>query len=637
MVAMNTTVAESAIYDKVADASHLGQMTKINGTTPVSKSAIFDQIEDVPLLREYDDGAGWPKYTREKEQAFRQGFLEEAQRVVREWAHSFDGMKNPPSMTPVPLSEGIARMRLDPLQEAEAARHLRLRVRERYAVYKTGYGPGCAGRKTYHLGYRPGHEIPAARLRGRHHALEYVIEPTRELETADVDVFDPMLLSLWLKAVEEWADRLIRPRRISPPPRLLEVPGVKDYLIQMGKMEPDAPSIDQSTEGGHGKAVELGILRTVRSIDGNDGSHKTVISESPTLNCQSAPPSLDDSSSESSPSRRIQLTRADQIEIRPPEWFLYGIIERDSFAQIFGDPGCGKSFLAIDWSCRIATGTPWRNSPVKPGPVVYIAGEGQRGFGRRIRAWQLHNNVSLAEKPLYLSPAVAMPDPADLLALTTAIDTGIVSLGSKPVLIVLDTLARNYGDGDENATKDMSRFVAACDKIRNRYDSTVLVVHHTGHAEKSRARGALALKAALDAEYRLTKSERLLLTATKMKDAEMPEPLGMELVSVELPGIVDDFGNPVTSAAIGVLDADTSALVSKANAVASDKRGKWQKIGLEVARRLIATAEDNQASVKDWHVECDALGMRQSTRYSVLAKLHTQGEFIVDGETIITP
>jgi hypothetical protein len=328
----------------------------------------------------------------------------------------------------------------------------------------------------------------------------------------------------------------------------------------------------------------------------------------------------------------LQLTRADQIEIRPPDWLLRGMLERDTFAQVFGDPGSGKSFLAIDWACRIATGTPWRGHAVQGGPVIYVAGEGQQGLGRRIRAWQEYSGVSLTEAPLYIAPAVAIPDAGRLAELTAAIGRQ----PEPPVLIVLDTLARCFGGGDENSTQDMSRFVSACDGIRRRYGCTVLVAHHTGHADKNRARGAIALKAALDAEYRLANNGNLLLTATKMKDAETPSPLAMELVSVDLPGIVDEYGNPVTSAAVEVLDAETGAIVSKAMAAKSGRRGKWQKIGLEVARRLIVTGDDGRASVKAWHAECEAAGMRQSTRYDVLAKLDTQGDVIVDGDSLIT-
>jgi len=329
--------------------------------------------------------------------------------------------------------------------------------------------------------------------------------------------------------------------------------------------------------------------------------------------------------------RRLQLTRADQIEIHPPDWLLRGMLERDTFALIFGDPGSGKSFLAIDWACRIATGTPWRGHGVKAAPVVYMAGEGQQGFGRRIRAWSEHNGVSLADAPLYVAPAVAIPDVSQLTELVTAIE----AQGEAPALVVFDTLARCFGGGDENSTQDMSKFVLACDTIRQRYHCTILVVHHTGHADKSRARGAIALKAALDAEYRLAKTDRLLLTATKMKDAETPAPVAMELTAVDLPGVLDDYGNPVTSAAIEMVDADTGAIVSEARTIRP--RGKWQRLGLEVANRLIVAAgDDGQAKVADWHSECEAAGMRQSTRYDVLAKLTDRGEIVLDGETIVT-
>jgi hypothetical protein len=331
--------------------------------------------------------------------------------------------------------------------------------------------------------------------------------------------------------------------------------------------------------------------------------------------------------------RQIKLTRADQIEIRPPDWLLRGVLERNAFALVFGDPGCGKSFLAIDWACRVATGTPWRGYDVKAGPVVYVAGEGQQGFGRRIRAWSEHHGVDIAGVPLYLSPAVAMPDPGDLQALVAAIDTGVAALGKPPVMIVLDTLARNFGGGDENATPDMGRFVMACDAVRTRYGCTVFVVHHTGHADKSRARGAIALKAALDAEYRLTNEDRLLLTATKMKEAELPPPLAMSLVGVELPGLLDEYGLPVTSAAIDVLDADTGAIVAQAK-VSMAKPGKWQKIGLRIARRLAARSEEHTVAIDAWRAACANEGMARQNQFRVLQSLTDRGEIAVDGEHI---
>ena len=178
----------------------------------------------------------------------------------------------------------------------------------------------------------------------------------------------------------------------------------------------------------------------------------------------------------------------------------------------------------------------------------------------------------------------------------------------------------------------MSQFISACDAIRRKYGSTILVVHHTGHSDKSRARGAIALKAALDAEYRLEKADSLILTATKMKDAETPPPMAMELVTVDLPGLLDEFGNPITSAAINVLDADTSAIMSQARA--AGQRKTRQQDGLDILRQLVAEG-DGRVSVKAWHEACEEAGLRKSTRYDVLTKFQEQSLAVVEGEWLI--
>ena len=45
-------------------------------------------------------------------------------------------------------------------------------------------------------------------------------------------------------------------------------------------------------------------------------------------------------------------------------------------------------------------------------------------------------------------------------------------------LIVLDTLARTFGDGDEKAARDMGGFVASVDRLRAETGAHVAVVHH---------------------------------------------------------------------------------------------------------------------------------------------------------------
>ena len=227
------------------------------------------------------------------------------------------------------------------------------------------------------------------------------------------------------------------------------------------------------------------------------------------------------------------FTPIGKLEYRAPEFIIDGLVETNSLGLIFGDPASGKSFAALDVGLCVAAGTEFHGREVKQGPVFYIAGEGFNGLTRRIAAWQKHHALSGEQLPFYLSNRAAqLLDKASAAEVTQA----IAGQGEAPALIVVDTLARNFGSGDENSTKDMTAFVAAVDGLRAAFaNSTILIVHHTGHAEKERARGAMALKGALDFEYRVTKADdKVCIVNTKMKDAEPPKALFFELESVEL-------------------------------------------------------------------------------------------------------
>ncbi|MBK9442974.1 MAG: AAA family ATPase [Comamonadaceae bacterium] len=69
----------------------------------------------------------------------------------------------------------------------------------------------------------------------------------------------------------------------------------------------------------------------------------------------------------------FEFVIAGQLLIPKPVVFLIDeMIETDCVAMVFGASGSGKSFLAIDWSCSVATGTPWLDRDVKQGSVFYL-------------------------------------------------------------------------------------------------------------------------------------------------------------------------------------------------------------------------------------------------------------------------
>jgi len=241
-------------------------------------------------------------------------------------------------------------------------------------------------------------------------------------------------------------------------------------------------------------------------------------------------------------------------------WLIKGILSADSFADLFGESGSMKTFHALGMAFSISTLSDWHGHEVRQnGAVYYIAGEGISGINRRIKALSIHHGVDLESVPLFVSNRAAqfLDDPDQVIM---AVDELKELTGEDPVLVIIDTLSRNFGSGDENQTKDMSRFVATIDDLRSYYHCAALAVHHTGLSEKDRARGAYALKAALDWEYRLNKKTdgTLILTCTKAKDHEEPSSICFKPKIITLDGWIDpDDGDVMTS--LVMVRTDTSS------------------------------------------------------------------------------
>lgn len=262
------------------------------------------------------------------------------------------------------------------------------------------------------------------------------------------------------------------------------------------------------------------------------------------------------------PASASRFIRLSAMGDRPPavDWLIRGYLERDTVTQLFGDPGSGKSFIALDMALSIATGQNWRGHATNSGPVFYIAGEGLRGLQRRKEAWLRHHEIEDRDAPFWFSDgATALSDPGQLAVIMADIDTAIADVGS-PLLITIDTLARNFGNGDENSTKDMSAFIAALDNLRQRYRCCILLVHHSGHNDKSRARGAIALLGSLDAEYQISRigDDMVQMVSTKQKDNDPPPALVWTFSRYDLPW-ADDHGQPINSAVLIPNDAVPAA------------------------------------------------------------------------------
>jgi len=257
--------------------------------------------------------------------------------------------------------------------------------------------------------------------------------------------------------------------------------------------------------------------------------------------------------------RRFNLVSAFELESRPkvPAWLIEGFLEANTLALLFGDPAAGKSLLALDWAASIAAGRAWYGREVNPGAVVYLAGEGYQGLTRRLAAWNaIHGQSQNLGMPLFFAECDSgLPGGRDELLATLDQFAG---RHGKPALIVIDTLARCFV-GNENSADDMSTFLSICDELRRCFGCAVLIVHHSGHSEKGRARGYSSLPAAMDVIYQLEAEGegRRKLICAKAKDFNPPATCSFTVQEVELPD-TDRKGKPVTAPML-LREADASA------------------------------------------------------------------------------
>lgn len=331
---------------------------------------------------------------------------------------------------------------------------------------------------------------------------------------------------------------------------------------------------------------------------------------------------------------RFHLVQAGELKPRPMNWLIQDLFECETLMLLFGDPGSAKTFMSLDMALCIATGIDYHGRPTKQGPVVFIAGEGQNGLARRLAAWSIRYGKDLADAPLYLSKMAAAVTDKEIM---DEVSGAIAELETPPALIVLDTLARNFGPGDENSTQDMTAFVRGCDELRLLYGCTVGIVHHSGHGDKSRSRGSTVLNAAMDSAFQLTRDNDLIsIKSTKQKDAPTPEPFAFQFRTVEL-GIHNDDGSEATSAVLHPTDAPIDSFKGTS---------RNQDTALRILDELtdhhrenlttIGKSPDNaRVSLNEWRTGCVENKMPRRSWYDVRNALEDKRLIEVENDTYV--
>ena len=322
-------------------------------------------------------------------------------------------------------------------------------------------------------------------------------------------------------------------------------------------------------------------------------------------------------------------------EIKPPDWLVRSLIETQTIGTIFGETNVGKSALAVDIACRVAGGLTFAGQRTRAGAVLYVAQEGRGPLKRRFRAWELHNNHKLDRSIYQASIDVRIPDEGVEEQLTESVEWLNTEHGSL-ALVVMDTASTTMV-GDQKHGADMNAFLAG---IRRLFpESAVMLIHHPGHGDKSRGRGASELPAACDWEFKLERVDAIdkvvRLRNTKQRDAALHPDITFQLFA-EILG-VDEEGEDFESVVAEYLP-DYKALVS------NGKTSPTQTQMLNVLN-MLAECQSSQAlsrhdivkvSTDDWIYECCKRGIKKDTARKCKSRLLETNRIQINGIYVST-
>lgn len=243
--------------------------------------------------------------------------------------------------------------------------------------------------------------------------------------------------------------------------------------------------------------------------------------------------------------RPINIIHASELASLPAtEWLIENELAARSVAMLYGASGTGKSFKTVDWAMRLG----------QTHTVLYVAAEGANGYNKRVMAWCEHHRASIG-KTYFITHAINLMDRGYVDSIIGAAG------GLAPDLIIFDTMARSAEGADENSSRDMGIYHAACDRIKTELDCTVLYVHHTGK-DGMAYRGSSALKGAADQVIALKKEDdQIILTWDKNKDEKDGQtqkitllPVANSLVAVPTDSITDHYETGLSSLQRTVLE-----------------------------------------------------------------------------------
>lgn len=283
---------------------------------------------------------------------------------------------------------------------------------------------------------------------------------------------------------------------------------------------------------------------------------------------------------------RHKLITVQELHQRPPQKYLLDeIIPEKTIGMMYGRPFSYKSFLAMDWSFRLAEGLKWEADGaygVEQVNVIYVAGEGSGGLSKRSYAWEQYNKHQVSNNFLWYPEPVNLMKPDAVKLFAEAVSP------HNPGLIVFDTLAKCAVGGDENSARDMGVVTESMGLLVREFNCSNFVLHHTTKNGEE-FRGSSALLGNVDWAVEVKRSgNELTLLCEKQKDDAPFSPIRLESLVVEDSLCLRAAGlgtKPGTQAEVLVLVCQLSAI--EAVTVSKIKQAIHDDPTLQIADRSL--------------------------------------------------
>jgi hypothetical protein len=213
--------------------------------------------------------------------------------------------------------------------------------------------------------------------------------------------------------------------------------------------------------------------------------------------------------------RGVYIEEIADGEIEDQDWAVEDIVVRNTVSVMVGMWGAGKTAISLDMALHQSLGRPWHDKPTKHGVAIYVALENATDVERRVRAWRQRaerNGVDTSKLAFYLwkSPCALVSrdgrptiDEADLIEIAKRASE---RYGLPVNQIIIDTVAKSIGSGDENDAGDAGRYMQGMQRVAEGTGANVMALHHPPKLG-SDPRGSGAFSADGDTVLNVTKKD----------------------------------------------------------------------------------------------------------------------------------